>query len=292
MEKIGLVTEQGADLPKDLIEECQIVLAIVKLYWPDVENLPGENIFQKMREVEKRGIKSFGKTSQPSPKSFLDCYKQQLERFEQVLCITITSKLSGTYNSAIQARNFLLPEEQKRVFIVDSLNASAGEALPVLRAIDLIKEGKRIEEILEDLKEIIPNVHLFLMFKDPKWLEASGRISSLVAGLLRRIAKIGIRPLLTFKEGLLVRAGVKLQAKDIPTALFKQFEKEIKKSKSEQKKIRIVITHGDNPEGAQRLKEMIEKNFSGAKVSFINIVNDIVGTLVGPDTLACGWYEE
>jgi len=292
MEKIGLVTEQGADLPQGLIEEHKIAIAVVKLDWPDIENLPGENTFQKMREAEKRGIKSFGKTSQPSPKSFLDCYKQQLERFEHVLCITITSKLSGTYNSAIQARNFLLPEEQKRVFIVDSLNASAGEALPVLRAIDLAKEGKKIEDILEDLKNLIPNIHLFLMFKDPKWLEASGRIPSLVAGLLKKVAKIGIRPLLTFKEGLLVRAGVKLQAKDIPTALFKQFEGEIKKSKGEQKRIKVVITHGDNLEGAQRLKEMIEKNFSGAKVSFINIINDIVGALVGPDTLACGWYEE
>ena len=90
----------------------------------------------------------------------------------------------------------------------------------------------------------------------------------------------------------MVRAGVKLQAKDIPTALFRQFEGEIKKSKSEQKRIRVVITHGDNLEGAQRLKEMIEKNFGGAKVSFTNIINDIVGALVGPDTLACAWYEE
>ena len=292
MEKIGIVTEEAADLPQEIIEKYQIAIVPVKLFWPELEEMPGENTFQKMRELEERGVKSFGKTSQPSLKDFLNKFQEQLEKFDNVLCITITSKLSGTYNSAIQAKNFLQPEQQKRVFIVDSLSASAGESLLVLRAIDLIEEDKRVEKIIEDLENLIPQICFFAMFEDPKWIEASGRISSLVANLLRKLAKIGIRPLLSLKNGVLVPVGIKVRAKDIPTALFKQFGKEVQKSKKKEKEIKVVITHGDDAEGAQRLKEMIENQFKNAKVAFVNIIDNILGSISGPNTIICAWYEK
>jgi len=290
MEKIGIVTDEAADLPRDIVEKYQIAIVPVKLDWPEIENLPGENTFQKMRELEKRGIKSFGKTSQPSPKDFLDKYKYQFERFEKIICITITSKLSGTYNSAVQAKSFLPPENQEKVFIVDSLNASSGQALIVLKTIDLIEDRKEAEEIAKELEKLVPQIHLFVILKDPKWLEASGRISHLVANLLRRMAQVGIRPLLTFKNGRLVPAGIKAGAKDIPTALFKKFETGMKKLR-EDKQIRVIITHGDDLEGAQRLEEMIKKDFQNAEVAFINIINNVVGGPTGPNTLAIAWSE-
>lgn len=293
MEKIGIITDEAADLPKDIVEKHQIAIVPVKLDWPELESFPGENTFQKMRELEKRGIKSFGKTSQPSPKDFLDKYNYQLERFDKVLCVTITSKLSGTYNSAIQAKNFLGPGGGgKKIFVVDSLNASCGQALVILKAIDLIKSDKGMKEIVKELEEFIPKVRLFVIFDDPKWLEASGRISHLVANLLRRMAGAGIRPLLTFKKGLLVPAGIKAGAKDIPTAHFRKFEAEVKKLKMEDKKIRVAITHGDDLEGAKRLKEMVEGKFKNVEVSFLNIVNNVVGAATGPNTLALSWSEE
>jgi len=113
MEKIGIVTEEAVDFPQEIIEKYQIAIVPVKLFWPELEEMPGENTFQKMRELEKRGIKSFGKTSQPSIKDFLDKYNFQLERFEKIICITLTSKLSGSHNSAIQARKFLVKNKKK-----------------------------------------------------------------------------------------------------------------------------------------------------------------------------------
>jgi len=287
MEKIGIITDEGADLPKEIIEKYQIAVVPVKLDWPEIENLPGENTFQKMRELERRGIKSFGKTSQPSPKDFIDKYKYQLERFDKVICITLTSKHSGTYNSAIQGKNFLTPQDQEKVFVIDSLNASGGQALLVLKAIDLIKSDKKIEEIVKELEKFRENkIRLFVMFEDPKWLEASGRISPLIASFLRNMAKRGIRALMTFKNGKLVPGGIKIHAKDTVMVLFNQFEKETQKLREANKKIRMAITHGDDLESAQRLKEMIEKEFKNMEVAFINIINNIVGVLAGPNALA------
>jgi len=291
MEKIGIVIDQAADLPKELIEQKKIKVVDVKLDWPEIQSLPGNNTFQKMRELEKMGIKSFGKTSQPSPKAFLEQYKAQFANFDKVLSIDLTSKLSGTYNSAVQAKNFLTPEQQSKVSIIDTLSCTSGQALFVLKAIDSIEAGKNMEEIVKEMEAAIPAVRCFVAVEDPKWLEAAGRISSLAANILRRMAQANIRPLLAFKNGSLVPAGIKTNAKDMPTMLYKQLQDDMKKFNKENKKIRVVITHGDDPLGANRLKEMVETEMGNAQVSFINIINDIVGSIAGPNTLSVAWIE-
>ena len=168
MDRIGIVTEETVDLLPETIEEHQIAIVPAVLIWPELEKMIGENIFQKMRGLERQGINSFGKTSQPTPNDFLIKYQHQMERFDKVLCITVTSKLSGSHNSAILAKTLLEPEEQPRVLIIDSLNASCSQALVVLKAIDLIKSGKELQDIVNELQEFIPHVHLFAMFSRPK----------------------------------------------------------------------------------------------------------------------------
>ena len=292
IQKIGLVVDEVADLPKEIIEKHQMVVVPVKMDWPDVEKLPGENTFQKMREAERRDIKSFGKTSQPSPKDFLEVFKEQLGKFDKIICPTVTSKLSGTYNSALQAKNFLSPEKGKRVFIVDSLNASCGEGLLVLRAIDLIDEGRDIEEIAEELEKFRENkIHLYGMLEDVKWLEASGRISHTLANWVRRMQKIGVRPIIGVKKGVVTSIGIKAGAKDIPTALFHELEGKTMKLREQNKKIRVAITHGDDLEGAQRLKEMIERELKGIEIVFVNLVDNALGVIVGPNVLLLAWSE-
>ena len=291
MDSIGIVTEEAADLPPEMVEEHQIATVLVILNWPELEELPGENTFQKMMELERQGIKSFGKTSQPSPKDFLAKYLYQIERFDKVLCITLTSRLSGSYNSAVFAKTLLAPEEQGKVFIVDSLNASCGQALVVLKAIDLVSSGKGVEEIVKGLEEFVPQVHAFVMFEDPKWLEASGRISHIVANVMRGMAKMGIRPLLTFKKGALVPAGLKTKARDTAGVLFRQLEKDTERSRKTGGRIRMAITHGDDPEEAQGLREMAERELENIEVAFISIINDVVGSVTGPNTLSFAWCE-
>jgi DegV family protein with EDD domain len=189
------------------------------------------------------------------------------------------------------AKTLLAPEEQRKILIVDSLNASCGQALVVLKAIDLINSGKILEEIVKDLEKFVPQVHVFVMFEDPKWLEASGRISHTVANVMRGMAKIGIRPLLTFKKGALVPAGLKTKARDTAGVLFRQLEKDTERLRKTGGRIRMVITHGDDPAEAHRLKEMAERELENIEVAFISIINDVVGSVTGPNTLSFAWCE-
>lgn len=291
MQKIGLIVDEAADLPKEIVEKYQIEVTPLKMDWPDLENFSGENTFQKMREAEKAGIKSFGKTSQPSPKDFLEIFKKQFAKFEKIITITITSVHSGTYNSACQAKNFLEAEKKEKVFVVDSLNGSAGLGLLVLKAVDLIEGGQEIEEIVKELELFRPKIHLAAMVKDPKWLESSGRIPHFLASWVRRVGKIGLRPILGIKKGKIKAVGIKKGAKDIPNALFQELKEKTEKLREQGKKIRVAITHGDKLEEAQRLKEAIEKELNGVEVAFLNLIDNVLGVLVGPDALILAWSE-
>lgn len=284
---IGIVVENIVDLPEKILEKYQIETVPAILDWPEVVNLPGENIYQKMREAERRGIKELGKTSQPSPGAYLKAYKIQLQKFEKVLCITVTSKISGCYNSACQAREML--DDPSRVYVLDSLTATAGQALLVLRAIELIQEQREIDEIVEELKNLIPKIHTYLFFEDPRWIEAIGRITPSQANWIRRMKKMGIRPIMELKNGIFTKGGISLFAKDIPEALFKKIEKESRKFRKKGKKIRIVINHADNPEGAEKLKKMLKEKIR-AEVPFVNLVCTLVGSRLGPGSLVAGWH--
>ncbi len=292
MEKIGLIMGESADLPKEIIQKHQIEIITFKSDWPEAKDIPGENIYQIQREADRRGIKGFAKTSQPSPKVFLDAYKKTLEKFKEVICVTVTSKLSGTYNSAMQAKNFLKPEQREKVFIVDSLNLSGGEAILAFKAFDLIKEGKKTaKKIQEDLEVLRSKVYLRVALKDIKWAEASGRVSHLVANWIRKMQKAGIYPLLGFKKGLLKPVTIRFGSKDLPTILFNEIKAKTKKLRNKKLKIRVIILHTDAEEAAQRLKKMVEKELEGVNVLFINLVSNIIGNLVGPDSLAIVWVQ-
>jgi len=283
---IGIVTEDVASILPKILERYQIELAFTKFEWPELEKIEGENIYQKIKKAYEIGIETRPRTSQPTPKSYFDAFKKQLQKFDKVLCLTLSSKISGCYNSAIQAREMLTENEKERVYVFDTLHVAASQALFVLKAIELIQEQREIDEIVEELKKLIPKTHMYVIFADPKGPAFIGRITKSQEKWIRRIKKIGIQPIIKIKEGVLVKGGM-VFAKDEPEALFKKISKESEKERKSGKKIRVIINHADNLEGAKKLKEKLKE--IGAEVSFISEGPPIVCAVTGPGTLISGW---
>ena len=293
MNKIGLIIDKGSDVNPDIFKKNQIKTVDFQVNWPpEMQGIPGETIFHKMRETDKRGMKVFCKTSQPSPKAFLDPFKDQLEKFEKVICLTVTSKLSGTYNSAIQARNFLPEEQKNRVFIIDTLNVACGEALILLKAIDLINQGKQAEEIVKELEQLISKTFLYVALEDPKWLEASGRISLTVANWIRKMSNMGLRAILGMKKGALKPIGIKIGVKDVAEALFKELESKSRKHRKQGKRIKVFISDALVPEMSKKLQGLIEQGMENTEIIAANLLGQIVGSIIGPGALAVAWYTE
>jgi DegV family protein with EDD domain len=283
---IGIVTEDIASILPKILERYQIELAKTKFDWPELEKIEGENLYQKIKKAYEMKIETRPRTSQAMPKDYFDAYKKQLQRFDKVLCLTISSKISGCYNSAIQAREMLSENERERVFVFDTLHGAAGQALFVLRAIELIQEQREIEEIIEELKKLIPQTQTYVIFADPKGIEFIGRITKSQANWIRRMKKLGIQPIMKIKNGILTKGGM-VFAKDEPEALFKKIKKESEKDRKSGKKIRVIINHADNLEGAKKLKGLLKE--IGAEVSFISEGPPIVCAVTGPGTLIVGW---
>jgi DegV family protein with EDD domain len=181
----------------------------------------------------------------------------------------------------------MLPEEQKeRVYILDTFQAAASQTLLVLKAIELIQEQREINEVIDEIKKLIPQTHLYIIFEDPKWVEAGGRVSKGQANWIRRMKKINLHPLMTIKDGVVTKGGI-IFAKDMAETLFKKIKKESQKARKEGKRIRVIIQQADNPEGAEKLRQMLKE--IKAEIPFISLASPIIAAHTGPGTLLAAW---
>jgi DegV family protein with EDD domain len=281
---IGIVADEAIDLSEEIIKNNDISLVRFKIDLQLLEKFPG-NIYEKMRKSEEQGELNFVKTSQPSINDFAKAFEEKLKTYKELICFTISSKISGTYNSAIQAKKFLATELRERVHIFDTLNGSAGEGLFVIKAIDFIKQGLQTNEIIKKLTEEIKNVKLLGIYENGKWLEASGRIPKFINKSAERLK---IKPLFGFKEGKLSIVGIK-RVKEVADVLFEEFEKNTKKIRQSGKKIIAGITHADNNDQAKKLKELLLK--INVDVVFSNLVCIPIGGHIGPGALVLSWNQ-
>jgi DegV family protein with EDD domain len=288
--KIGFVTDEICDLPEEIINENNIGVVRYKIDFQELAEMPG-NVYQKIREGEKRGIKNLlVKTSQPSINDFLSVFKEKLKDFEEVLCITFSSKVSGAYNSAMQAKKFLEKELQDKVHIFDSLRGTGCEGLVILKAISLLKEKINVSDIISNLTKELPNIKMAAIYQKSQWLEASGRLPSLANVIINRAEKMDIKPIFGFKNGKLNIIAIKKNVKDLSVALFEEFEKSTQKARESGRKIIVAITHADNMEQVEKLKTMI-LNLKNTEIAFINLVCFPVGGHIGPGTLIVSWNQ-
>jgi len=296
--KIALVVDDICSLPEKLINEYRIEIVKTKLFFPEWEKpstraklgagpvphrnevsgagFPEKNLYQIMKET-----RAGPKTSAPSPGDYLKAYKKLLESFEKVLVITLSSKLSATYNSAREAKE-LMPDPSK-IEIFDSLQASAPEGLLALRAGELIREGKNLEEIVKTLENLREKAKLFGFLETTYWVEKIGRMSHWQGKAFGILKSLGVQPMIGIKKGKVSLTGFNFWTKDIFEALFHQLKHEVKKMK----KMEVGINYTDNIELAYKLKEKVEKELK-TKVVFISLVPPIVGANSGPGTLLAG----
>lgn len=277
-QKISLIVDDICALPEKIINDYQIEIVKTKLFFPEWEKFPEKNLYQVMKET-----KAGPKTSAPSPGDYLKAYKKVSENSEKVLVITLTSKLSATYSSARQAKE-LMPDPSK-IEIFDSLAAVTPEGLLALRAAELIREGKDLEEILKTLEDLREKIKFFGFLETTYWVEKIGRMSHFQGIAFKILKRLGVQPMLGLKKGKVGLTGFNFWTKDTLKALFHQLKYQSKKAK----KIRVGINYTDNIDLAYKLKEKVEKELK-AEVLFVSSVPPIIGANSGPGTLIAGCY--
>jgi len=255
---IGLVTDSTCDLPPELIKKynIQIVPIVIqvgeKSYLDQVEIKPKDFIHILETSSEKLS------TSQPAPAFFKKVYDKAAAKYESIISIHISEKLSGTIQGARMGCKDM--EYVNKIHIIDSKTSSVALGLLVAEVAQLIQEGFRLEEIINRLKIAADNVKIFISIPTLKYLMRSGRLSK-TKGFLGTL--LNLKPILTVNsDGNIVEAAKVIGQNRV---IHKTVDLAIKFAKSV-KNPRFGITHVAAPELAQWYGYKIRNVFNSSKV--------------------------
>lgn len=282
-----ITTESNSDLPKDFIEENQI--GVIPHYYTvgeevygDGKELTVEEFYQVMRDQKPVG------TMASNPAVIEEMFLGYAAAGRDVLHISFSSALSGGCGNVLMvAKQVMETHPEMNIIVVDTLSASLGEAIFIMKALAMKKEGKTLVEIAEALNGLVQNLCVQFTVDDLNHLYRGGRLSKTTA-ILGTV--INIKPILYIDgEGKLVALGKTRGRKKSLQMLVENMAERIGSFRDQQ--IIIGIVHGDCEEDAQLLKTMIQERF-GYENFMIRPIGPSIGAHSGPGALGVMFFGE
>lgn len=203
-----IISDSSCDLPPELTAEKNVT--VVPFYVSfDEEHYDKELDELKIGDFYKRMVdnpKVYPKTSMPSVQDYIDVFEPYAKEGQPVICICISTKFSGSWQSAMNAREMVLEDyPQAQIAVIDATVNTVLQGLFVLEAVKLRDSGASYEETIARLEEIKGTGRIFFTVGDMEYLKHGGRIGK-VAGLAGSV--LGIRPVIVLKEGEIFPAGI------------------------------------------------------------------------------------
>ncbi|MCJ7625600.1 MAG: DegV family protein [Anaerolineaceae bacterium] len=284
MSKIAIVTDSGAYLPSEITDEYGIHVIPLQLAWDEdtyndgVDILPSE-FYGRLEKSE-----TIPTTSQPSPATFKDVYSNLLEKDFQILSVHISSKLSGTVDSAIQAKNML---GDAPIEVVDTLSTALDQGLHVLTAARAAAGGASLQECKAITLNARANSGIFFVVATLEYLRRGGRIGGASALLGNAL---NLKPILTLVDGSIEAAAKVRTTKKAVERMLDMVEARIAGKNT----LRLGVIHANAPESAQRLMEQAVEKFKDYNIvdKIIAGVSPAIGTHVGPGTVGLAFLTD
>lgn len=194
---LRIVVDDGCEVPADLVQQYRMkVVPLVVRFGGEVHDdgrLTIDEFWSKARSI------AHPQTSQPSPASFGRAFRDVVEGGDDVLCVAITSKHSGTYNSAwLAAQQF-----PGKVTVYDSLSVSWGSGFLALQAAEMAAAGSPVAEIVGRLDVFRSNMQFPILLNTIEYIRRGGRADQLIPMVERVLRVFSIKPILTFVDGQL-----------------------------------------------------------------------------------------
>lgn len=277
-----IITDSTADLTPALIKELdvQVIPLCYMMGGRTYHNIPGGGEMDEPTFYQKLRTGALSTTTQVNSEEFLQVFTPLLEAGKDVLYIAFSSGLSGTYQSALLAREELkerFPDRRLEVF--DSLCASMGEGLLVYHAAKLRMEGKSLDQVLAWLGENALRLCHWFTVDDLNHLKRGGRVSTATA-LVGTI--LNIKPVLHVDdEGHLIPVAKVRGRKQSLDALVKRMEETAQDPAGQM----VFISHGDCVEDARYVERQIREKLGVQQVR-IGFIGPVIGAHSGPGTVA------
>lgn len=220
-------------------------------------------------------------TSQTATGEIARVYNEmKSEGYTDIIVIVISSKLSGTYQGAVLAKDLV---KDINIHVFDSKSVSYGEAYMVIESIKMIEEGFDPEQIIKKLEKIRESIKIYVLVDTLKYLVKNGRLS-VGSGMIGTLLKI--KPLLEIqKDGSLVPKEKIRTTKKAQARLYEILKTEIKN-----KEVLLFIAYTNNKDKAIELKADLEKNNKEVNAVIVPLT-PVVGAHAGPGTIGVGYID-
>lgn len=276
---LHIVTDGAADLPVGWEEEYCIDVVPINVHF-------GEKTYLQFVDLDFEGFyemvgetREFPKTSQPSPHQFVEYYKKIARPGDTILSVHVTSKLSGTYASAVAAA-----EEVKDLFqvvTIDSAGGSMGLGFMCRAARQMERAGKSVEEIMEYIESVKGNVQIILTLDTLDYARRSGRVGTLSAALA---SVLNVKPIAVLKEGV-VNMVDKVRTRKAALERVIQMGKEAYGDKP----VFLAVMHARDVAAGQALLEEAKNRFN-VKDSILTDLSISLAVNFGPGTVGLVLY--
>ncbi len=283
----AIVTDTSANLPSRLLKEYSITVIPFSFFINgsehidlDAENFDAASFFAAMRAGTKVS------TSQIPPQAYIDCLEPMLKAGQDVLYVSMSSGISGSFNSSqIAAEELRERFPERKLFCVDTLAASLGEGLFVLHACELRASGKPIDEVAEILLDERKRLCQIFTVDDLKYLRATGRLSG-VATLVGTM--LSIKPVLKGNEfGQIVQAGKIRGRRQVIEELAARYEKEVVSPETQL----VGVAHCDCRADADMLIKLLHRSKPPKEVLLVDY-EPVTGAHIGPGSLALFFWSD
>ena len=235
----------------------------------------------------------FPKTSMPSVQDYIDVFEPVIKAGEAVLCICITTKFSGSYNSAVNAKNMLMEDYPKAIIeVIDSTLNTVEEGIFVKEAARMKADGVSFEENVKNLERIKSTGRIIFTIGNMDYLIHGGRVGKVLGGAVNML---GIKPMILMKDGEIFSSGVARSRKKSIDKLLVQIKEHFVKNNHDANKYEIVVGYGYDYEEAVAFRDRVlesVKEYSDIKSIDIYQIGATVGVHTGPYPLGVGLLQK
>jgi DegV family protein with EDD domain len=278
MQRVAIVADTTAYLPAELVQRNGIHLVSLYVNWEDSSerevDMPNFDAFyDRLRTADRLPT-----TSQPSIGDFLEVYEPLVGQGLEVVSIHISGGISGTVESARQAKEQLAERGVDRVTVIDSERACGGMGLMALAAGRVAQNGGSLEEVVERIEAVRADLKMWFAVDTLEYLRRGGRIGAASAWLG---SALKIKPILTLDKEITPIERVRTGAKAVARLL--EYAEERKADGADG----WVVQHIQAPEEAQRLIDAT-RELMGREPVFTSEVGPVIGAHVGPGLLGVG----
>jgi DegV family protein with EDD domain len=282
MSKIAIVTDSSSAIPREALNGAPVFIVPLQVIWGEMTYRDNVDIQSKEFYERLAHADVMPTTSQPSPAAFHEIYSRLLNEGHEILSIHISSKLSGTMDSAIQAKQML---EGAPLEIVDSDATSMALGFQVLNAVQILRNGATLKEAKEQVENVRSEAGVYFVVNTLEFLHRGGRIGG-GAAFLGTV--LDLKPVLQLRNGRVEAVErVRTMSKAV-NRLLDLVEKDVEGKKS----VQFCAIHANAQEMADMLRERACARFGLPAIGNIMLadISPAIGSHTGPGTVGFSFF--